>query len=144
MADEKSKVEVIYERLNGLRDIATKDMHIDRGNLETNFNSQIKVTEWLNRRLEWQRVFNSLEAKRKEAWKNCYEYYRKDYNLKLNSAEEYRIMIETDPNYSNIMNESQAVKEVLNYIDTIVDALKARAWDVSNLAKWLMWTNGNQ
>jgi len=142
--DETTLLEKVYAKLNELRKEAAEDIKIDKGSIETQFNSQQKVVKWLNKRIDWYRSYTSIEAKRKEAWKKAYEYYRTDYPMKLNNAEEYRMMIESDPTYSVIMNEAIAIQETLSYIDSVIDALKGRAFDVSNLSKWLMWTNGNR
>lgn len=140
---ELTRLEQIYSKVDALKREAVEAVKIDKSQLENQFDSNMKVIEWLNKKQDWTRVYQSYEAKRKEAWKKAYEYYRVDYQLKLNSAEEYRNMIETDPSYVTIMTETQAVKDVLAYIDSVIDALKGRAWDLTNLSKYLMWSRGH-
>lgn len=142
--NEMTKMEKIYSKLASLKKEAGEDIKINKGSLDSEFTSQQKVIKWLNKRSDWNQVFAAIEAKRKETWKKAYEYYRTDYPLKLNNAEEYRMMIESDPAYSVIFQESIAIQEVITYIDAVIEAMKGRAWEVSNLSKYLMWSGGNQ
>lgn len=140
---EQTKIEKIYGKLKQLQEEAKEDIRVDKAQLESQFDSAGKVVKWLNKKSDWQQVSNSLESKKKEAWRKAYEYYRTEYNLKLNSKEEYTMMIESDPSYSTLLLECQAVKEVIEYIHAVIEALKSRGWDVSNLSKHLQWTRGH-
>ena len=123
---EQTKIEKIYGKLKQLQEEAKEDIRVDKAQLESQFDSAGKVVKWLNKKSDWQQVSNSLESKKKEAWRKAYEYYRTEYNLKLNSKEEYTMMIESDPSYSTLLLECQAVKEVIEYIHAVIEALKSR------------------
>lgn len=141
---ESTKLEKIYQKLHDLKKVADEDVKINKSTLETQFDSSTKIIKWLNFRIDWIQVSQSLEHKKKLAWRTAYEYYKTEYNIKLGTADEYRLMIETDPAYSTLLLECNATKEVILYIESVIDALKARGYNVTALSKYMMWTGGHR
>lgn len=141
--EQKTRIEKMYDRVRELKEEAKRDANIDKAKLEDQFDSAARVMKWLNKRNDWKEVLLSLETKKTAAWRKAYEFYRTEYNIKLNNQEEYRMMIESDQAYCVAMQEYVVCKEVVDYITSVVDVLKGRSYDVSNFAKYIMWTRGH-
>lgn len=133
----------LMEKFKALKVEATEDVAFDKANLESSFDSTIKITKWLNKRSQWTELYRSYEFKRNEAWKRAYEYYRTEYRISLENKEEYRLMIATDPNYSALDQLTKLVSEIIDYIDGTIDNLKNRRYEVRNLIDWLKFNHGS-
>ena len=139
---EDDILEKIYKKYKGLREKADSDCKFDKSCMEDSFSTTNNKIWWINQKSEWQRVYRSFELQRKEKYKALYEFYYKDFPLKLNSKEEYSLYIESDPSYTNIYTVCLVVKEILLYIDSVLDILNSRQWEIKNYLQWLAFSNG--
>ena len=138
----ETKLEKIYTKYKALKEQADKDCKFNRSEIENSFDSTSKKIWWINQKTEWQKVFREFERQRKEQYKKTYEFYHTEFPIKLNSKEEYQLYIESDPNYINIYTICLVVKEVIQYIDSVLDILKDRAWEVKNFIEYQKFVNG--
>ena len=106
------------------------------------FGTTQHLVKWINKKSEWSRVFRDLESKRKDAYRKAYEFYQTDYPLKLSTKDEYTLFIESDINYVEHMNVSLVVKEILQYIDSVIETLKSKSWETKNYLEWIKFQNG--
>jgi hypothetical protein len=87
-------------------------------------------------------VFRDFEEKRKKHYRTLYEFYQTDYPLKLSTKDEYNLFIESDPAYVDHYAITQTVKEVIQYIDSIIDTLKNKQWEIKTYLEYQKFING--
>ena len=116
----ETMLEKIYEKYKDLKTEATADCKFEKSDLTKSFGTTQHLVKWINKKSEWSRVFRDLESKRKDAYRKAYEFYQTDYPLKLSTKDEYTLFIESDINYVEHMNVSLVVKEILQYIDSVI------------------------
>jgi hypothetical protein len=142
MTDKKTMLEKIYDKYALLKDEAKVDCLVDRTNLDSGFNVTMNLTKWITKKTEWNRVFRDFEEKRKKAYRASYEYYQTEFPLKLSTKDEYNLFIESDMAYIEHYNNSLVIKDIINYIDSIIDTLKNKQWEIKNIITWEMFKNG--
>lgn len=138
----ETKLEKIYLKYKSLKEQADKDCKFDKSKIDNSFDSTSKKIWWINQKTEWQKVFREFERQRKDQYKKTYEFYYTEFPIKLNTKEEYQLYIESDPNYTSIYTICLVVKEVIQYIDSVLDILKDRAWEVKNFIEYQKFVNG--
>lgn len=134
--------EKIYIKYKELKEEATTDVKFEKGEIENSFTVTTSLMKWITKRTEWNRLYREFEDKRKKEYRNRFEFYQTDYPLKLSSKEEYSLFIESDPLYCDLMNNALLVKEILQYIDSIIETLKNKQWEVKNYLTYLLFVNG--
>lgn len=135
-------IDKIYEKFKKLKEEAAEDCKFDRGQMDSSFDNTAKLMKWINKKTEWARVLRAFDLERKEKYRASYEFYVKDFPMKLNGKEEYQMFIESDPAYMDIHHKYLVAKEIVTYIDSVIDTLKARAWEVKGYLEWLKFSNG--
>lgn len=139
---EKSQLDRIFAKFKEIKDEAEQDLKIDRTALYSpDFNTDIHM-RWIRRKTEAQNLFKRIEIQRKEKYRTLFEYYKTDYPLKLNSPAEYQLFIESDENYVLIYNCSLTVKELVEYISAVLDAIKSRGWEIKQFLDYQRFLNG--
>jgi hypothetical protein len=138
----ETMLEKIYEKFKKLKDEATEDCKFDRGQIENSFDNTTKLMKWINKKSEWSRVYRTFEIERKDKYRKTYEFYVTDFPMKLNGKDEYQLFIESDPGYLDTFTRCQVVKEILTYVDSVIDTLKSRAWEVKAALDYLKFSNG--
>jgi hypothetical protein len=143
MEEEKgTQLDRIFTKFKEIKDEAEHDLKIDRTALYSpSFNVDIHM-RWLRRKTEAQNLFKKIEIQRKEKYRTLFEYYKTDYPLKLGSPAEYQLFIESDENYVMILNCSLTAKELVDYISAVLEAVKARAWEIKNFIDYQRFQNG--
>lgn len=142
MSTAETKLDKIYTKYKELKERADIDCKFDRSQIENSFDTTTKKIWWINQKTEWQKVFREFERQRKDQYRTTYEFYYRDFPMKLNSKEEYQLYIESDPAYINIYTICQVVKEIISYIDSVLDTLKDRAWEIRNAIEYQKFING--
>ena len=142
MSTAETKLDKIYTKYKELKERADIDCKFDRSQIENSFDTTTKKIWWINQKTEWQKVFREFERQRKDQYRTTYEFYYRDFPIKLNSKEEYQLYIESDPAYINIYTICQVVKEIISYIDSVLDTLKDRAWEIRNAIEYQKFING--
>lgn len=136
------KYNKILEKFKVLKVESEEDVQFDRASLEKHFNSTIKISKWINKKSDWNALYRSYEIKRAKMWKKTYEYYKTDYQLTIGTKEEYQMLINSDPQYSNLNELCKLVKEVVDYIDEVVKCLRDRQWEMKNFVDYLKFMHG--
>ena len=98
--------------------------------------------KWINKKQEWNSVQRVFEQQRIETWRKLYEFYKKDYNLQINTKEELNLFITSDTQYTQINFICMSVKEVLGYIDSILDNLKNKNYLLKEYLAYQYFING--
>lgn len=135
-------LEKIYTKYKDLKTEATEDCKFDKSNLINSFGVTQLLVKWINKKTEWSRVFREFESKRKDSYRKTYEFYQTDFPLKLSTKDEYTLFIESDSNYVEHMNVCLVVKEIMQYIDSVIETLKSKSWEVKTYLEWLKFQNG--
>jgi len=135
-------LEKLYSKIKIMKEKAEEDCKIDKGNLDSAFNNTSKLIYWINMKTEWSRVLRDFDRERKDVYRKTFEFYQTDYPLKLSSKDELSLFIESDPGYQPIFMICQVTKEGIQYIDSVIEAVKSRGWEVSNYLKYLQFING--
>jgi biotin synthase-like enzyme len=139
---EETHQEKILKKFKALKAEAEKDCFFSKENMEQGFDNTNSIIKWINKKSDWNAVFRTYEAKRKTTYRSVYEFYLTDYPHKLNSKDEYQLFIESDTSYNDIYNLCLQVKEVIVYIDAVLDTLKGRAFLLKNALDWHKFCNG--
>lgn len=142
MSDFEKQSEKIQEKLQELKKEAKEDCFIDKTRLFDTFNTVI-LEKWIRKRVEWSKLSRAFEEKRKDKFRSLYQYYKTDFELKLSSKEEYQLFIESDSTYVLILSLCLSTKEVLKYIDDVIDAIKSRGWEIKNYMEYMKFISGN-
>jgi len=143
MSDFEEKIDKISEKFLQIQNQFKIDCKINRSDPFDRFNTEL-LEKWIRRRTEWSKLCKAYEDKKKERFRSLYEYYKTDFDVKLSTKDEYSLFIESDASYTTINTLYQNTKEVLVYIDAIVDTLKQRQWEIRAYIDYLKWSNGNQ
>jgi len=138
----ETMLDKIYKKYKEVKEEAIIDCTLDRTNLDTGFNVTMNLAKWITKKTEWNRKLIEFEDKRKKAYRKSYEYYQTEYPLKLTTKDDYTLFIETDMEYVEHMNNAKVIKEIIQYIDSIIDTLKNKQWEVKNIITWEMFKNG--
>lgn len=138
----ETKLDKIYIKYRELKERADTDCKFIRSEIENSFDTTSKKIWWINQKTEWQKVFREFERQRKEQYRTTYEFYYKDFPMKLNSKEEYQLYIESDPQYINIYTICQVVKEIISYIDSVLEVLNSRQWEIKYYLDYIKFSNG--
>jgi hypothetical protein len=137
-----TKLEMIYGKYKSLKDESKADCQFNKETMEDAFNNAVTISKWITYKSEWVRIHRGYEEERKKIYRKLYEYYQTEYHLKLNTKEEYTLFIESDPQYTEMMNQSQVTKEVILFIDSIIDTLKTKGYEIKNYIEWKKFING--
>lgn len=98
--------------------------------------------KWLGYFQDWQRVFISLEIKRKQIKRELTEYYKVESNLRLDTKDEMSLFIETDDRYVHLLEQTQIVKSMLIFCETVMDKLRGKSFEVKNWIDWSKFQSG--
>jgi hypothetical protein len=141
MVEFDKQLEKIQEKLQELKKEAKVDCIIDKTDLFSIFNTTL-MEKWIRKRVEWSKLTRSYEEKRKDKFRSLYQYYKTDFELKLSTKEEYQLFIESDSSYVVILSLSLSTKEVVKYIDDVIDTIKSRGWEIKNYLEYIKFVNG--
>lgn len=139
---EDTMLSKIYVKYKELKTEATEDCKFDKSDLTKSFGITQLLIKWINKKTQWTDVYRDLEAKRKKAYRKAYEFYKTDFPLSLTTKEEYSAFIDSDAEYSDFLNQCLVVKEIIQYIDFVIEALKSKSWEIKNYIEWLKFKNG--
>lgn len=136
------KLQKIYEKFKLLKDEAIEDCQFNKAKIELQFENTFTIMKWINYRSEWNQVYRVYETKRKEIYKKLYEFYKLEYDLKINTKDELSLFIESDIQYTEVFNICQVLKEILQYITDVVDNLKGKNFEIQRYLQYMMFING--
>jgi hypothetical protein len=136
------KLNKINEKLKVLMDEAKKDCYFDKVNIETQFDNTLTIMNWINKKHEWNEVYRVYEYKRKEVYKKLWIFYKSESDLKINTKEELTLFIECDTNYHELFMICNTVKEVLTYIDSVIENLKSKNFEQKRWLEHQYFING--
>ena len=138
----ETRLEKIYQEFSKIRKESESDCSFDKVKMDNAFNISSSLSKWIGKKIEWTRLFKQYEIERKKKWKELYEYYQTDYPFKISTKEEYNLYIESNENYTEPMMLSSTVKEIILFIDSTIDCLKTKSFDVKNFIQWNLFING--
>lgn len=144
MENEKpTMLQLIYRKFKELKTQAEIDCTLDKTNLDTTgFNVTMNLSKWITYKTEWNRQFREFEEKRKKTYRKLYEFYDVESPRKLSTKTEYDLFIESDPGYVDDFNNSAVLKEGIQYIDSVIEILKNKQWEVKNWLEYQKFING--
>lgn len=139
---EETMLGKIYKKYREMKIEAADDCKFDKGNFDKNFAVTPLLIKWINKKTEWTDVLRGFEDKRKKAYRTAFEFYQNEYPTKLTSKDEYAMFVESDITYSEYMNQSMVVKEIIQFIDSTIETLKSKSWEIKTYLEWLKFKNG--
>jgi hypothetical protein len=142
MSDTNTLLNKIREKKKALMVEFVDDCVFDKSKMEAQFTNTLTIAKWINKKLEWGNLFRIQEEIRKKKWRKLYEFYKVESNFKINTKEELAQFIESDVNYTEIHLICQELEEVIKYILSAIDNLKAKNFEVQTFVKYLMFING--
>lgn len=137
-----SKFQKIEEKLKALRKEAKEDCVVNRKKLDTAFDNTEKVMKWIDRKVDWNLLVKELERNLSKTKRELFEFYRKDYPLKLDSAAELNMMITSDDQYIALEREMVMAEAVQKFIGHVIETLKARAWEIKGICEYQKFIHG--
>jgi hypothetical protein len=143
MADE-TMLEKIYQKYKSLKIDAKNDCTLDKTNLNEAFTVTNCLIKWITIKTEWSRVYRDFEEKRKKQYRASYEFYHTDFPMKLDTKEQYNIFIESDPAYVTLLHECLTIKEILQFVDSVLDTLKNKQWEIKAFIEYQKFINGGK
>lgn len=138
MTEPLNKLDKIYIKFKDLKEKAIVDCNFDKSQMDSQFNNTLTIAWWINQKSEWNQVFRIYDNKRKEKYRKLYEFYKLESNLKINTKEELSLFIESDNQYTEIFMICQVLKEIQEYIVSIVENLKGKNFEQQ---RWLAYQN---
>ena len=142
MSQELNK-EKFKEKVAALKKRAEEDSVFDRRLLnDYHFRNTQNMIWWIQQKMEWNQMLAKIDSNRRAKYREVYEYYKKDFHLTLKTKEDYEAFILSDPNYISAHDNYVAVKNVITFIDSIIDALKSLSFEVKNAIQWELFKNG--
>lgn len=142
MAEQKSaKVLHLEAKMQEMKEKAEKDCAFDRNDLGNQFNNTSAMMWWIAKKLEYSKAFHELELKRKRAAVKVHRSYKTESSLKLTDKEIW-MYVEQSNQYVEDDQLCKIVKDIMNFIDGIIDALKSKNFEVNRYMKYLEFING--
>lgn len=135
-------LEKLISKTKNLKEKAEEDCRFDKSNLDSAFDNTNKLIYWINIKSEWTKVQREFERQRKDQYRKTYEFYQTDFPLKLSTKEEMTLFIESDTSYQPIFIICSVVRDTLAYIDSVIDILKSRAWEIKTALDYEKFKNG--
>ena len=144
MNKQENTITRLYDKWNDLKTQAKEDCkNLNISNLEQDFDLVGHSIKWLNFFQDWKRVLITLEIKRKKIKRELTEYYRLEYNMRLETKDELLLFIETDDKYISILEQTQIVNSILIFCESVLDKLKMKSYEIKNWIDYQKFINGN-
>lgn len=99
-------------------------------------------SKWLNIRYDYTVLYQETEEKRKNLRRDLYEFYKIDYQLKIDTREELNLFIESDKRYKDIYKNSLLIKNFIDYCDSIIETLEKKSWALKTMLEWRKFNEG--
>lgn len=143
VAAETKHIAFLQSKHDELKVEAAKDCKpINQANLNLNdFNKTALEVKWLNYRADYVRMAQQHRAFLKAMYRELYEFYTFDYNLKL-GKEQLQTFIETDERYSQILDRALVLENIVDYCSDILDKLKNKGFEIKNYIDYNKWIKG--
>lgn len=136
------KLNKIRERFKSLKEESVIDCNFDKLKMETQFNNTYTIMKWINYKSEWNQVYRVYEEKRKIQYRKLYTFYKLESDLKISTAAELQLFIESDLQYTEIFGITIVLKEVIQYINDVVENLKGKGFECNRYLTYLQFING--
>lgn len=136
------KLNKIRERFKTLKEESVIDCNFDKLKMETQFNNTYTIMKWINYKSEWNEVYRVYDSKRKDQYRKLYTFYKLESDLKINTAAELSLFIESDLQYTEIFGICIVLKEVIQYINDVVENLKGKGWEITRWLNYQAFING--
>lgn len=135
---------ILYERWADLREQAKEDCSaIDQTDLRNkDFNLADSNIKWLNHLYDWKEKWIKLEKLRKISYREMYEFYRDEYNHRLDRKEDMQLFIESDERYIELNEKVQIIKGIISYCEGVSDKLQQKQWEIKAYIDYLKFMEG--
>lgn len=140
---EQLPIENIEQRLQKLVEDAKKDCAWDKADLnQTAFNNTKMVMKWIGKKQDWLKMRRLMNTVMKKKRRKLFEYYKTEYDLKLDNKEEINLFVDSDEDYVDLEQKQILIKECCLFIDSVLDNLKARAWEIKAFIEYQKFLAG--
>jgi len=125
-------------RLKAMKLEAEIDCNFDVTKMDSNFNVTMAIQKWHGKRIDWSNTFRVIESKHAQITRARYEFYKKEFHLKLDNKLEMELFVHSDKEYIEVDNMLKLTKDVLQFIKDTVENLKGKGFEMK---RWLDWQN---
>jgi CO dehydrogenase/acetyl-CoA synthase alpha subunit len=140
----EDQYENILKKFELLKIEAKEDCKIIKTELETQFINTELLIRWLNKFTQWKSLHRIYDQDKKKKFRELFEYYRTEYELKLSNKDEILLFVESDPNFTAINNLYHISKDVTDYISSVLDILKGRGYEMKEISAWIRFQSGQR
>jgi len=134
--------EQFLEDLKKLRILAQKHCIFNKEEFESNFEIATKLAKWVDLKQQYLMYYQQIEQDKNKLYRDLYEYYKTEYHLNIETKDELRLFIETDKNYQEIFQKYKLLKQIIKFIDDVIDVLKNKLWEIKYYIDWQKFING--
>ena len=132
------------QELKTLRVEAKADCEIKKDKFETEFDNTSRVMKWIDKKIRWKKLEYLLQRELNSTKRNLFEFYKTESQLKLDNRDELNLFITSDDNYIIIEEKLLAVQMTNSLVNSTIDTLKARAWEMKEYAAWQRFIHGEK
>lgn len=139
------KMVKMKKEIKELQEMAEADCTFDkeeRAMLETQFDNTKAMVKWIKIKQQWSDLFRQLELKRKKIYVSLHTTYKTESSLKINTKGEMEIFIDVDSQYIEANALCIMCKDCLTMIGEIIEAIKAKNYEIQRYIKYLEFING--
>jgi hypothetical protein len=137
-----TKIEKVNEMFKKLRVQAELDCKFDKARMESQFDNTLCTCKWINYKAEWNEIYRVHDMNRKEVYRKLYYFYKVESELKITTKDELDLFITSDKQYTELHMLTTTMKEVIKYIEDIVDVLKAKNFEIKRFIEYQQFING--
>ena len=119
-----------------------EDTNFDFNNIESNFGIAKRMAKWLERKQILLSKYINLLKKKKEIERKLFEYYKTDFDIVVNTREELKLLINTDPEFRKVDDELMILEKQINFVDKVLDMLKTKVWEIKYYLEWKKFKEG--
>lgn len=142
---KESTLTRLYSKWEDLKGQAKQDCcSIRKDQLEQDFDLAGLSIRWLNHQHDYQRLFMSLEAKRRRTQRDLTEFYKMESNMRFDTKDEMLLFIETDERYISILEQSKVAECIVKYCISVLDKLHAKGFEVRRWIDYQQWIHGGR
>jgi len=136
------RYEIALARLKQFQLEAETDCSFDKEHMETNFNVTMAIQKWHGKRIDWTDTNKKLKSKLRQITRQRFEFYKKEFSMKLDNKYEMELFIFSDKEYIEVDNLYTLTNDILLFINNTIDNLKGKGFEIKRWIDWQNFING--
>jgi len=140
----KKSVETLDQKIESLKEQYIKDCapfdETNMGEVLSNLGSL--KGKWINKLTDFETKRNHVYQNMQKIRRDLFEFYKKDYDIKIDNKDEMNMFIESDPRYEYISTLHKQMKAMMVYCENAVNNLNQKQWEIQRYQKERDWREG--